>query len=541
MTTAHTATASSIATGTGTGTLLLAVAAVSVFMMTIRVDAFVIIPHHRPSYCSNTIIREQQQSSSFTASGRTSSASTNRLPLHSILRISSALTTTSSGSVDGGAGSGGALTTNTDWGGELDLLRNRMNDIDNGVSQDPSQTLFRMMSSETPNQCIGKFVSNANPYVVQAMSGAINSLLGGLSNPNMGVEMVVKASGDKISSLCFQLQMTGYMFRNAEYVIALKDIMNLNGKKLTINDYEDAFNKLDLNNSGYIEISEIRTLFTNVYASKSSSGSGDDDDDNDGNKSKKDSDVPIYEITAFLDFFDKNEDGKISWEEFKKGLAANNNVINNSAKDEFANLLLASMEDHNDTDDEDHEENEDDSLVENISGTIEIEMDNGKIVKVDAKEYMESLKEEAQQLKLALRREKYGTSAEESDGKDPILSGDPLQNQAGIGSDNNNKNDVVDIAGYIASRQGDVQSLTEGIKPEIVDTMKKLVEFVLEGSNDSSSADPKRKNLSDNERSEMEMELPGSALQQLALWQLVLGYRLREEEAKGDYVKLLEG
>merc|ERR1740133_823336 len=132
--------------------------------------------------------------------------------------------------------------------------------------------------------------------------------------------------------------------------------MNLNGKKLTIQDYEDAFNKLDLNNSGYIEISEIRTLFTNVYATKSSSGSGDDDDDDDGNKSKNDNDdVPIYEITAFLDFFDKNEDGKISWEEFKKGLAANNNVINNSAKEEFANLLLASMEDHNDSDDDDNE------------------------------------------------------------------------------------------------------------------------------------------------------------------------------------------
>jgi hypothetical protein len=36
------------------------------------------------------------------------------------------------------------------------------------------------------------------------------------------------------------------------------------------------------------------------------------------------------------------------------------------------------------------------------------------------------------------------------------------------------------------------------------------------------------------------MEIPGSALQQLALWQLVLGYRLREEEASGDYKKLLQ-
>ena len=468
---------------------------------------------------------------------------------------SSALTasTTAGSSGDGGSS---ALTTNTDWGGELDLLRNRMNDIENGISgkNNPSQTLFRMMSSDTPNQCIGKFVSNANPHVVQAMSGAINSLLGGLSNPNMGVEMVVKASGEKISSLCFQLQMTGYMFRNAEYVLALKDLMDLKGKQLTIDDYQKAFDKLDIDKSGYIEISEIRNLFQNAYGSNNDDDDDDDDDDVDdddtsksgSNNNKSDDDVPIYEITAFLEFFDKNEDGKISWEEFKKGLAANNNnnnakAKNSTAKDEFANRLLASMEDHNDIDDDDGKEDEDDSIVENVSGTIQIEMDDGKIVKVDAKEYMESLKEEAQKLKLALRREKYGGSGsgEQNDNPTSGLSG------VGGGIGENNKNDVVDIAGYIASRQGDVKSLTEGIKPEIVDTMKKLVDFVLEGGDDNSnsdgSANPKKKNLSDAERAEMEMELPGSALQQLALWQLVLGYRLREEEAKGDYVKLLEG
>jgi len=102
--------------------------------------------------------------------------------------------------------------------------------------------------------------------------------------------------------------------------------------------------------------------------------------------------------------------------------------------------------------------------------------------------------------------------------------------------------DTVDIAGYLASRQGDVKSLTEGIKPEIVDTMKKLIGFVLEGSvgtshNDTSSND--YSTMTEREKLEMDIELPGSALKQLALWQLVLGYRLREEEAKGDYVKLL--
>jgi hypothetical protein len=93
------------------------------------------------------------------------------------------------------------------------------------------------------------------------------------------------------------------------------------------------------------------------------------------------------------------------------------------------------------------------------------------------------------------------------------------------------------ITGYIASRQGDVKSLTEGISPEIMETMKRLVEFVLEGGDSGKAA---KKGMTNQEKAEMEMEIPGTALQQLALWQLVLGYRLREAEVKGDYLKLLE-
>lgn len=96
-----------------------------------------------------------------------------------------------------------------DWGGALGKLRERVNDVESGASQSPSTALFRIMTSQTPNQAIGDFVNTANPQVVAAMSSAVNSLLGGLSNPAMGVETVVKASGEKIGSLCFQLQMTG--------------------------------------------------------------------------------------------------------------------------------------------------------------------------------------------------------------------------------------------------------------------------------------------------------------------------------------------
>jgi hypothetical protein len=100
-------------------------------------------------------------------------------------------------------------STIMDWGGALGKLRERVGDVESGKSSDPSHALFRMMSSETPNQVIGQFITTANPQVVQAISGAVGSLLGGLSNPSMGVETVVKATGDKVGSLCFQLQMTG--------------------------------------------------------------------------------------------------------------------------------------------------------------------------------------------------------------------------------------------------------------------------------------------------------------------------------------------
>lgn len=90
---------------------------------------------------------------------------------------------------DGGASSSaltfpspnGELTTIEDWGGALGKLRERVEDVQSGKSQNPSHALFRLMSSETPNQVIGKFVQSANPQTVQAMSGAVSSLLGGTS------------------------------------------------------------------------------------------------------------------------------------------------------------------------------------------------------------------------------------------------------------------------------------------------------------------------------------------------------------------------
>ncbi|CAJ1889621.1 unnamed protein product [Cylindrotheca closterium] len=381
--------------------------------------------------------------------------------------------------------------TKLDWGGAIGKLRQRVEDVESGLSKQPSQALFRIMSEKQPNMLIGEFVQSADPKTVQAMSGAVGSLLGGLATPSSGIETVVKASGDKIGSLCFQLQMTGYMFRNAEYVLALKDVLNLQGKR-SLKDYKDAFDKLDKDNSGFIEVTEIVSLFEKVY----------------------EGDAPAYETEAFMNYFDQNNDGRISWGEFEKGLGAAF-VIQPEEKVAGSRLLSGQSDDLDDDDDEDEDEMID--ISTDVSGTIDIELENGMIVEVDAKEYMEALQDEAEILKAELSLAKGEIPKD--------LMGGILSPGA----------ESMDITQFIAAHDGDVSTLTDGISPEVVDTMKKLVKFVLEGGESGKG----KKKPSNKEKSEMQMVIPGNALQQLSLWQLVLGYRLREAEAIGDYKKLL--
>lgn len=388
----------------------------------------------------------------------------------------------------------GQVATGMDWGGALSRLRERVDDVESGKSQDPSQALFRLMSGQSPNQAIGSFVQSANPQVVHAMSGAVSSLLGGLAGPQSGVDVIVKASGEKMGSLCFQLQMTGYLFRNAEYILALRDLLKLTGSA-TLQDYKDAFDRLDVDGSGYIEADEVRELLSDVY----------------------DGQTPEFEIDTFLRFFDQNKDGRISWDEYERGLgAALSQRVEGRGKINGQSRLLPGKADR--------DEDEAPEVQPEISGQIEVELEDGRKVKVEAKEYIQSLKDEARALKGALMKEKLGMEGSDADVSEFLAGGAPEgKSSDAFGS----------IATYIASRRGDVKSLTEGISPEIVDTMKLLVDYVLEGGESK-----KDKQFSSKE--EITMEIPGSALQQLSLWQLILGYRLREAEAKGDYLKLLE-
>eukprot|EP00554_Chaetoceros_debilis_P001077 CAMPEP_0194088092 /NCGR_PEP_ID=MMETSP0149-20130528/27770_1 /TAXON_ID=122233 /ORGANISM="Chaetoceros debilis, Strain MM31A-1" /LENGTH=534 /DNA_ID=CAMNT_0038771671 /DNA_START=42 /DNA_END=1646 /DNA_ORIENTATION=+ len=405
-----------------------------------------------------------------------------------------------------------------DWGGEYGTLRSRA--ADSAASPTgkigASRALFRIMTADSPTMAVSKFVEGASPQVVTAMSSAVANLLGGLANPGAGVETIVKANGEKLGSLCFQLQMTGYMFRNAEYVLAIRDLMNIRGpRSSSIEDYKRAFDKLDSDGSGYIESSEVEDLLNDVY------GKGE---------------TPAFEVDTFLQFFDSNNDGRISWKEFESGLGvAADNAFKKSRRDSKRGSMGAltgtsdiDLEFELDDDDDDEDEME---LESTVTGMVQIEMKNGKVIEIEAKEYIEELKKEAEALKAALKRES-GISTQRN--------GMPATSSTGeVSSDKNGSSAGIDVAGisaYIASQKGDIKALTKGISPEVVEAMQMLIEFVLEpGAKDRPKSDGDKKALN-----EIEMEIPGSALQQLALWQLVLGYKLRENEATGEYRKLLE-
>eukprot|EP00559_Dactyliosolen_fragilissimus_P008881 CAMPEP_0184858614 /NCGR_PEP_ID=MMETSP0580-20130426/3684_1 /TAXON_ID=1118495 /ORGANISM="Dactyliosolen fragilissimus" /LENGTH=582 /DNA_ID=CAMNT_0027354853 /DNA_START=278 /DNA_END=2026 /DNA_ORIENTATION=- len=422
--------------------------------------------------------------------------------------------------------------TSIDWGGEYGKLRERITDTQSG-KMGPARALFRIMSAETPNEAIMGFVTSADPEVVATMSSAVSTLLGGLSSPRTGMETIIKANGEKLGSLCFQLQMTGYMFRNAEYVLAIKELMDIDGEA-TLAEYKEAFNKLDTDNSGYIEASEVEALLSDVY------------DGDDG--------APDYEVEAFLNFFDSNKDGKISWDEFERGLGAyvsnraskkmnskDNIKVDSAPKPTGLSLPGAYDDIEYEDEDDDEKESEMDLGEATISGKIEVDLTDGTTIEIEAKEYVKELKQEAEKLKEALRREKglppesntnspspNTKSNKNADSTNFLNMPSPPQSQQQEG-----RTGSMGIAGYIASLQGDVQSLTEGISPEIVEAMKLLINYVLDGG-------PGGRGKLRQSDDQLEMEIPGSALQQLALWQLVLGYKLREAEATGDYRQMLD-
>ena len=78
---------------------------------------------------------------------------------------------------------------------------------------------LHVVSRLAPSDLIGEFTSTASPRVQDAVRATILGLIGGLPQMAFGTRTV--ATGERLASLMFQLQMTGYMFKNAEYRLSL--------------------------------------------------------------------------------------------------------------------------------------------------------------------------------------------------------------------------------------------------------------------------------------------------------------------------------
>jgi hypothetical protein len=70
------------------------------------------------------------------------------------------------------------------------------------------------VSKLTPSELISKFTASAHPRVQNAVRTTILGMLGGLSK--LSIETTTITTGQKLASLMFQLQMTGYMFKVCE-------------------------------------------------------------------------------------------------------------------------------------------------------------------------------------------------------------------------------------------------------------------------------------------------------------------------------------
>ncbi|KAL7521469.1 hypothetical protein ACHAWX_006142 [Stephanocyclus meneghinianus] len=85
---------------------------------------------------------------------------------------------------------------------------------------------LNVVSRLTPSDLISRFTATASPRVQDAVRTTILGLIGGL--PQMAFETKTVATGERLASLMFQLQMTGYMFKNAEYRLSLSQSLGSN-------------------------------------------------------------------------------------------------------------------------------------------------------------------------------------------------------------------------------------------------------------------------------------------------------------------------
>lgn len=290
----------------------------------------------------------------------------------------------------------------------------------NATSSLAKNPYLNVVAKLSPSELISRFTSTAHPRVQEAVRSTILGLIGTL--PKMAFETTTITTGERLASLMFQLQMTGYMFKNAEYRLSLSQSLGLetmNGK-----------NGLD---SGKFLLGQ---------------SVGEDDNDEDD---------------------DRLSSGKV------KG------------------KIKVRYQRKRDNDESSKEPSQDDGMEGSDSSSMEIE--------VDAAAYMVELRSEVSKLREDLISTRQ--AKEEAIRKDLLL--------------------------YIRTLpQQELNKLTNTMTNDVLVAMKALVNVVMGGIGDG--------RIDRNTITEQS----GEAMAQLCMWQLVVGYNLRELEVREEMKNALK-
>jgi len=326
---------------------------------------------------------------------------------------------------------------------------------------------MQVVSQISPSELISKFTATANPRVQEAVRTTILGLIGSL--PKLAFETTSITTGyvyiqtgldfmnvpflsrsthisfpffstmqhnrQRLASLMFQLQMTGYMFKNAEYRMSMQHSLGM-------------YNQINSN-----------LLLTGSPTTTDDGGVDDDDDD-----------------------YDQDEDpllsgkikGKIKVHYGGSGTATSSSSLEDGKTGDNIESI------------------DSDSSNANNNDGIEIE--------VDAAAYMSELRSEVKQLRDELTASKQ-------------------ENEAALQQD---------LLMYIRTLPAqELKSLTNTMSQDVLVCMKGLVKAVLAGIGDGQIGP------------ETVTEQSGEAMAQLCMWQLAVGYNLRELEVREEMKKNL--
>jgi len=137
------------------------------------------------------------------------------------------------------------------------------------------------------------------------------------------------------------------------------------------------------------------------------------------------------------------------------------------------------------------------------AGKISVTMNDGQTVQVDAAAYTQELRREIESLRADLER----VEQEKKENKES------------------------DLLAYIKSLPEDqMRDLTANMSPEVLEAMEKLVQVVVQSMGGGEQVD-----------SDTVVQQSGTAMGQLCMWQLVIGYNMRELEVKEELRKRFSG